>query len=259
MIIRYTSALAAALIALSTSVAAEKLYSTRPAMDVSRTGATLIGLTQVRADPGRAAFEWGLTKRYGNSSTELTQGAKGLLSLKIRGLACATTYHYRFTGSTGSTGEMSTGEDMQFTTLPCDGAPLAGFRGPFAPEHWTTRAKVAAGRVLTTNAPESITLVSFAREGAGGSLIRFPAAPANATIGFRYILSGTIDTCPGSFAVGRRPRLLTDSTGSSSFNVRKGQAFTFALKGRAMPGEYGCISDGEVSMIITDFVFTPKG
>lgn len=259
MFTKHKIGLALALVGFGGEAWAGTSYTTMPATNITKTSATLNGYALSTIGLSGEIFHWGTSTQYGNTGAGNPQGVNGPVSLAITDLACSTTYHYLFTGAPKPPRTTTQGVDMQFTTLPCHIAPMAGFTGPFAPNHWTEGENPPMGLIDTTQAPRSISLTNYAPWRSSGSVFAFPSAPSDATVNFTYSLTGATNQCPGSYLVGGKPTILKLTGGTTAFAVLKGQSFAFALNGQSKPDDFACISDGsQVSMTISGFVFTPR-
>jgi hypothetical protein len=91
--------------------------STSPAVDVTSTTATFVGIVNPEGFPTVGYFDWGLTTEYGSRTPMQPLGA-GIadmpLSQAINGLTAGTTYHYRAVATSGE--HIVTGLDQSFLT-----------------------------------------------------------------------------------------------------------------------------------------------
>ena len=237
-------------------VTTESRFTTHRATDIGKATATLHGQVTSSTGLGAGVFEWGNTPAFGYKSAAIERSIDGQVGLAIKGLACDTTYHYRLTGHPMAIG--GSGERQTFTTQPCNQVPIAGFAGPFAPENWAATARPPQGLVVTARAPKSITISNYRSTFADGASFSLPQAPSDATVHFRYSLYGTTDACPASYRVAGRSTVLRHSGGTVAFSVMEGQSIGFALTAKAEAAP--CAGSATpVTMVITDFVFTPRG
>lgn len=109
-----------------TAAAALPAVTTRPASDVTRTGATLLGSVTSNGAATTVGFAHGSSIAYGSTVTASpsplgASAGETAVSHSLTGLACGTTYHYRVqaTNAAGTTN----GSDASFTTLPCLPSP----------------------------------------------------------------------------------------------------------------------------------------
>jgi hypothetical protein len=103
----------------SVSAFAGTSYTTNPATNITKGGATLNGTALTTVGPLVPFFEWGLTTQYGNHVVANPQGTNGPVSANINGLQCGTTYHFRLYGTPGKGGTTVQGTDLSFTTAAC--------------------------------------------------------------------------------------------------------------------------------------------
>jgi hypothetical protein len=98
------------------------------AQGVGADSASLSGRINPSNGPVVYQFEWGTSAAYGNvappSRAALTTADEAftVVTAPISGLGASTTYHYRLVAENTTTHEVSTGEDMSFTT-PAAGTP----------------------------------------------------------------------------------------------------------------------------------------
>jgi len=93
------------------------------ATGITTTGATLNGIADDNTATSTISFDYGLTTAYGSNVAAttggtVTAGSGGTAAaVNVSGLTCATTYHFRLSG-TNSFGS-STSADASFSTSPC--------------------------------------------------------------------------------------------------------------------------------------------
>jgi len=248
-----------ALLGFSSIASANTLYGTEPATDITHSSATLNGVARSTVGAGSGFFMWGESTKYDQQNSAEPTSANGRVGLRLGGLKCNTTYHYRLRGAPAGRGRTVQGLDAQFTTLPCPGAAIVGFKGKFAPDNWTRGENPRVNLIDMENAPHQITLRNYRFRRISGADIRFDAAPADGKVVFRYTLEGATPACPGSYAINDIPRILDLKGGVHSFDVKKGDSFSFLLNGLSTPSHFGCLSNGrDVKMTISRFVFEPE-
>lgn len=94
--------------------------TTSPAVNVSRYGATLVGVINPNNQATAYHFDFGLTPSYGlrSSSQSLPAGTTPVpVSIDLPGLQPGQVYHYRLVADHGST-SITYGSDMTFQTPP---------------------------------------------------------------------------------------------------------------------------------------------
>ncbi len=101
------------------NVQAGTAYTTQPATSITATSAILNGTATSTIGLSGEVFNWGLTTAYGNKGAGSPQGVNGLVSMPVSGLACNTTYHFKFTGDIKPPRTTTQGTDLTFTTLAC--------------------------------------------------------------------------------------------------------------------------------------------
>jgi len=93
--------------------------TTEPAVGITQTGATIMGMVDPNGAPSSCNFEYGPTTSYGSTvpcSTDPGDGdAPVAEQADLTGLSPASTYHYRLVGS--NLGGTAKGTDLSFTTL----------------------------------------------------------------------------------------------------------------------------------------------
>ena len=110
-------ALAVGLLAAAVAEAAVPGATTRPAANVTQTGARLQGTVDPNNEPTTWYFEYGTTTSYGSRTPDqgpLTGAAPQQVVFDIGDLAPGTTYHYRIVAVNPSGNR--TGRDREFTT-----------------------------------------------------------------------------------------------------------------------------------------------
>jgi hypothetical protein len=107
-----------------TALTAVKHLSTGSATAVERDGATLNGTLDPDGMETHYYFEWGKTRRYGQTSTippgavlPSAEAGDQQVSFVVGSLKATTTYHYRLVASNAAYGT-TFGADSTFTTLP---------------------------------------------------------------------------------------------------------------------------------------------
>jgi hypothetical protein len=133
-----------AVLALSALTAASALASgspsveTKPATNITETGATLNGVVNPNGAATKYYFEYGTTTGYGKKTAEVSAGSgtKNLEeSAAITGLTINITYHFRIVAT--STNGTSDGADKEFVATPKTGpefVPAKGVAFPIAVE-----------------------------------------------------------------------------------------------------------------------------
>jgi hypothetical protein len=253
----FTGIVAVVSLLIANNALAGTSYATQPATEITDHSAVLNGYAQSTVGLGGEFFYYGLTTSYGASGAGSPQGVPGAVSMPVSGLACGTTYHFKFTGT--PYGTTLQGSDLTFTTLPC--ATITGFTGLFAPANWQSGSNAPANLVNTSGAPNSVTLSNYAPWAVSGATFTYANAPSNGTVTFTYSLSGVTPACPAAYVVGNTPTLLTNNNGgqSISFAVTTGASFGFALNGQDLPTDFGCHSNGRlITFTVSNFVFTPN-
>ncbi len=120
-------------ITLTTLPPPSPTVTTKPATNITETGATLNGTVNPNSTETKYFFEYGTTASYGLHTTEVTAGS-GTSTLEvaqsISGLTKNTTYHFRIVAS--NAGGTKTGIDQTFTThgwLLQEGVNTGGTKG----------------------------------------------------------------------------------------------------------------------------------
>ncbi len=145
--------------------------TTSIATSVSAAGATLTGSANGCSQSVATSFEYGLSAAYGNTAVAtpaiVTGTSTASISLTLSGLSAATLYHYRATGTSGSS--IYHGSDMTFVTAA------------LVPENITIAGTVTSATDTCYNATSTITV-------AGGDNIFEVQAGGSAT----FIAGGNI-------------------------------------------------------------------
>lgn len=247
-------------------------YTTKAATDITATSATLNGNAQSTIGLSGEVFNYGPTTAYGTNMAATPQGVAGPVSASISGLSCNTTYHFRFVGDPKPPRTTVQGSDMSFTTLACSPS-TSGFSGAFAPSNWISGSNAPINLVNTSAAPVSVTLSSFPEWLISASSFAYKAT-SKGSVSFSYNYTYSTQTqsspaaCPASYWINGHQFVYTNSTpnnqtGSLSFDVNKGDTFSFALNGNG--SNAGCPANNKnnvgltpTSVVISNFAFTQK-
>ncbi|WP_257326913.1 fascin domain-containing protein [Pseudoalteromonas rhizosphaerae] len=95
-------------------------YTTQPASNITTTSAQLNGYSASTIGLSGEIIDYGETTNYGFSVLVTPAGVNGPVSAQVANLDCGTQYHFRFHGDPKPPRTTLQGEDLTFTTLPCN-------------------------------------------------------------------------------------------------------------------------------------------
>jgi len=148
---------------------------------------------------------------------------------------------------------------MGITGVSAKPIETVGFQGDFLPTKWQMGSNPQKNLIITSNAPQSITLQNYKPWAVSGSAMTFLKAPWDGQVEFSYTLTGVTSSCPATYKNDEISTILNKGGPPIKFNVSKGKSFGFALNGQATPQSFGCISNGsQITFSITSFTFTPE-
>ena len=104
----------------STTALAGTLYETKPATNIGKYSAQLNGYAASTIGLSGEIFHFGTTTSYGSATMASPQGVNGPVDATISNLQCNTVYHFKFVGDPKPPRTTLQGQDLTFTTLPCD-------------------------------------------------------------------------------------------------------------------------------------------
>ena len=147
--------------------------TTRPALSITQTSATLDSQIRPNALDTQVHFEWGTTTAYGNTapSQMVPSGNTSVgRTASISGLTPNTTYHFRVVGT--SSGGTSHGADLTFAT-PFSGTPPSATTNPATGVGQTT------GTLHGTTNPNGVATNAFFEWGVNDFTNTTPLQPVS--------------------------------------------------------------------------------
>jgi len=174
---------------------------TLPATAVTGGSATLNGLLNPNGYPATAAFQWGTSTAYGQSTTPAPFGTTpgtandyANVAATLTGLLPVTTYHFRLRGANAS--GSSPGADQTFTTIGPSPSTTT-----LPPTQITGISALAGGTANPEGLPASAFFLWGATRAYGSSTPPSPAGNGTSPVSESALLTGLIPTSTYHYAM----------------------------------------------------------
>ena len=233
-----------------TSSASAPSAFTDSAVSVSASGSVILGTVNPNASATGAAFEWGTTTAYGNSTGIQNLGSGTIpiqISASISGLSAGTEYHFRVVAS--NSGGTSMGTDAMFATnesITIQDSVSQGWNMVSLP--------VTAGNPSKASVFPTATSVAFAYQSGSG-----------------YVQRDTLQNGPGYWLKFSSPQTITITGGvrnSDSISLQAGWNMVGSISAKIPVGSIttqpsGILNTGffgyQAGYVLSDTLFPGRG